>query len=439
MKISKYHDALDYLYNFVDFSRTHQENIAPENFSLERMFMLMEALKNPQKEYPCIHVAGTKGKGSVSVFCASALQASDYKVGLYTSPHLQSFTERIQINRDPIPENDFVEIVNYLKPIVESIPGLTSYEIQTAIAFIHFARNNVDVAVIEVGMGGRLDSTNIITPLVSVITSISMDHTFVLGDTLAEIAGEKGGIIKEGVPVVSAPQINEVSQVLRSIAQDKQSDLYQVGDDWHYQVVSDTLSGQEINVSGRDEIDLFIKMLGEHQAENAVTAYGALMQVKDQFPNIDQESIKEGFKNAFWEGRFEIVSTEPYVVFDGAHNRYSAGKLRKSLDHYFQNGNEVFIIGASSDKDIKGIIGELLNEASTFIPVASSHPRAISQDELIDLSSNYPEHIIKTGDIYSAIKKGLELAGPSGLLIITGSLYLVGEVRQIWFDQFLRC
>jgi dihydrofolate synthase/folylpolyglutamate synthase len=431
MKISKYQDALDYLYNFVDFSKTHQENIAPENFSLERMFTLMEALNNPQNEYPCIHIAGTKGKGSVSVFCAFALQASGYKVGLYTSPHLQY--------REPVSEQDFVEIVNELQPIVESIPGLTSYEIQTAIAFIYFARNNVDAAVIEVGMGGRLDSTNLITPLVSVITSISMDHTFVLGDTLAEIAGEKGGIIKKGVPVVSAPQADEVSEVLRSIAHDKQSAFFQVGDEWQYQVESDTLSGQEISVRGRDEIDLSIKMLGEHQAENAVTAYSALMQVKDQFPNMDQESIKEGFKNAFWEGRFEIVCTEPYVVFDGAHNKYSAGKLRKALDHYFQDRNKVFIIGASSDKDIEGILGELLTGSSSFIPVSSSHPRAIAQDELIELNEHNAENIFRTNDITGAIKKGLELAGPSGLLIITGSLYLVGEVRQIWFDQFLRC
>jgi len=238
---------------------------------------------------------------------------------------------------------------------------------------------------------------------------------------------------------VSAPQVDEVSDVLRSIANEKQAEFFQVGEDWRYQVGVDTLSGLEIKVKGAEEINLFIKMLGEYQAENAVTAYGAIKQITKQFPKIDQDSIKEGFRNTFWEGRFEIVCKQPFFVLDGAHNRYSAGKLRKAIKYYFPNKNKVFLIGASSDKDIEGILGELLTETDDFIPVMSSHPRAISRKDLIELSRHDPDKIFDEEDIFNAIKKGLERAGTSGVLIATGSLYLVGEVRQIWFDQFQRC
>ncbi|TES90646.1 MAG: bifunctional folylpolyglutamate synthase/dihydrofolate synthase, partial [Anaerolineales bacterium] len=223
MKQHAYQDALDYLYQFIDYSRTHQQNIAPENFDLNRTRVLVEALGNPHQSYPSIHIAGTKGKGSVAVFCAAALQAGGYKAGLYTSPHLKDFTERIQINTEPISQDAFVTLVEEIKPFVAEIPDLTSYEIQTALAFWHFSRQEVDIAVVEVGLGGRLDSTNIITPLVSVITSISLDHTFVLGDTIPEIAAEKGGIIKPGVPVVSAPQVAEALQTLQEIVREQQS------------------------------------------------------------------------------------------------------------------------------------------------------------------------------------------------------------------------
>src|ERR1044071_14525 len=222
----QYNQALDYLYSFVDYSLKHISELAKAEFNLDRMFVLLEELGNPQGKYPIIHVAGTKGKGSVAALCASALRAAGYKTGLYTSPHLWDYTERIQINGEPISHEQLIELVEEIKPSVAKIPKLTTFEITTALGLLAFAKNNVNAAVVEVGLGGRLDATNIVKPKVSVITSLSYDHMVVLGNTLTEIAGEKAGIIKEGVPVVSAPQIGEALQVLERVAEEKNSRFF---------------------------------------------------------------------------------------------------------------------------------------------------------------------------------------------------------------------
>ena len=201
-----YQNALDYLYSFVDYSLKHASELAKAEFNLDRMRALMHLLGDPQNDYPIIHVAGSKGKGSTAAFIASALRAADYRVGLYTSPHLQDFTERMQINGIPIPQDEFAELVEEIKPAVAQVPYITTFELTTALAFLYFSRQNVTAAVFEVGLGGRLDATNIITPLVSVITSISLEHTAVLGNTLTQIAREKAGIVKEGHPFVASPQ-----------------------------------------------------------------------------------------------------------------------------------------------------------------------------------------------------------------------------------------
>ncbi len=294
-----YQAALDYLYSFVDFSLTHQQNLSPENFDLTRMRELMAALGNPEKSYKTIHIAGTKGKGSVSAFCASALQESAFKTGLYTSPHLKDFEERIQVNREPILQADLVALVEEIKPFIAAIPKLTTFEISTALAFWHFARQNVDIAVIEVGLGGRLDATNVITPLVSVITSISRDHTSVLGDTLSEIAGEKGGIIKPGVPVVLAPQREEPREKLLQIAAEQGSPLTQVGRDYKFSIKSRSLDGQVISIwrtgkSGDSPALIEIPLLGDHQAENAATAYVTLQTINDAGVPLSEGAIRQG-------------------------------------------------------------------------------------------------------------------------------------------------
>ncbi len=296
---NKYNQALDYLYSFVDYSLKHSSELAKADFNLDRMFALMESLGNPQNQYPIIHVAGTKGKGSVSALCASALKAAGYQVGLYTSPHLLDYTERIQINGEPVSHEQLVELVEEIKPHVAKIEKLTTFEITTALAFMAFAKYGVNAAVFEVGLGGRLDATNIVTPKVSVITSLSYDHTAVLGNTLTLIAGEKAGIIKHGVPVVSSMQKDEALAVLERVAKLSDAELTLVGRDIKYEFLESSLDGQKFIIHHSSFI---IPLLGSHQVENAVTAYTAL---KASGISITDEQIQKGFSQVQWRARFE--------------------------------------------------------------------------------------------------------------------------------------
>ncbi len=436
MKIKKnqaYQDALAYVFQFIDYSNTHQENLAPENFNLTRMRVFLAKLDNPQNKYKSIHVAGTKGKGSVSALCAGALQVQGYKVGLYTSPHLHEFTERIQINREPVSQKDFSQLVEKIKPAVEQIPNLTSYEIQTALAFLHFANEKVDIAVVEVGLGGRLDSTNVIHPLVSVITSLSLDHTFILGNRMAEIAREKGGIIKENTPVVSAPQLTEASNELKKIAHEKAATYTEFGDDISFQILKQDVEGQTISIN--EDLQLKIKLLGPHQAENAALAYAALNAARQNGLELEDKAINLAFSTIQWPGRFEIIQNKPLVIFDGAHNQYSASMLVKTLKIYFPNLPTTMIFGSSDDKDIDGMFEELLPNIQNLIPVCSSHPRAAKITKLIKLASAYPCQTIDAKSILNAYELAIKLTGIDGVILITGSLYLVGEAREAWLTR----
>ncbi len=326
---TSYNIALDYLYSFVDYSLKHSSELAKADFNLDRMFALMGSLGNPQNKYPIIHVAGTKGKGSVSALCAVGMQAAGYKTGLYTSPHLLDYAERIQINGEPISHEQLVELVEEIKPHVAKIEKLTTFEITTALAFMAFAKYGANTAVFEVGLGGRLDATNIVTPKVSVITSLSYDHMAVLGNTLALIAGEKAGIIKRGIPVVSSPQKDEALEVLERAAELHGSELTLVGRDVKFELIESSLEGQRLKVEGRSSavnglssvVELRIPLLGSHQIENAATAYTAL---KVSGIPITDEQMQKGFSQVQWRARFEVARRDPPVIFDSAHNQDSA-------------------------------------------------------------------------------------------------------------------
>jgi dihydrofolate synthase/folylpolyglutamate synthase len=433
---SRYQQALAYIYEFVDFSLTHQEQVAPERFELERMVHFLEKLDSPHLAYPSIHIAGTKGKGSVAAHCAAALQAGGYKTGLYTSPHLHDFRERIQVDGEMISMRDFTSLVDKLKPAVESTPGLTSYELQTALAFIYFSQQHVDYAVLEVGMGGCLDSTNVITPLVSVVTSISYDHTYVLGDTLSEIAGEKGGIIKPGVPVVSAPQQEEALLVLEKLAEENGSEIALVGREIEYEMGSATLEGQSFMVKhSGNVIALETRLLGQHQVENAVTAFAALDLARSAGLVLDNEAIRTSFKQVNWPGRFEVVHTTPPVVFDCAHNRDSVKRLAQTVNEYFPGRPITLVFGAMEDKDISGMFAELLPQCDNLILTRAVHPRSAKIDTLVELAAGYGTNQVLVDNSEDVLPQALALAGSTGIVLVTGSLSVVGDFRSHWFHK----
>ena len=437
-----YNQALDYLYSFVDYSLKHISELAKAEFNLDRMFALMEELGNPQEKYLIIHVAGTKGKGSVAALCASALKAAGYPTGLYTSPHLWDYTERIQINGEPISHEQLIELVEHVKPAVAKIPKLTTFEITTAIGLLAFAKNDADAAVIEVGLGGRLDATNIVTPKVSVITSLSYDHMAVLGNTLAEIAGEKAGIIKPGVPVVSAPQVDEALEVLERVAKEKDCPLILVGKDVKFERLTSSLDGQSLrlflsplssfhfpNLSQAQSVDLTIPLLGSHQIENAAIAYIAL---KTSGISISEEAIRAGFAQVKWHARFEVLHREPPVVIDSAHNRDSARRLRATLDEYFPEIPVILIFCALEDKDITGMLDELKPRLECVVTTRADHPRAPSAEWIAEQVKKAGIPVEAVTPVASALEHALELAGRKKAVLAAGSVAFAGEVSAAW-------
>jgi dihydrofolate synthase / folylpolyglutamate synthase len=435
-----YNKALDYLYSFVDYSLKHISELAKAEFNLDRMFALMEELGNPQTKYPIIHVAGTKGKGSVCALCASALQAGGYKVGLYTSPHLQDYCERIQINGEPISHEFMIELVEELKPAVAKIPKLTTFEITTALGFLAFAKQGCNAAVIEVGLGGRLDATNIVTPMVSVITSLSYDHMAVLGDTLAKIAGEKAGIIKPGVPVISAPQKAEALEVLERVAKIEGCNFTQVGKDVKFEYLDSSLDGQTLRLSSLREpqgnafrfpstLDFTIPLLGKHQIENAAVAYAAL---KAGGIAISDEAIQRGFSQVKWRARFELLRRQPPVVIDSAHNRESALRLRQTLDEYFPHEPVILIFCALEDKDISGMLEELKPRLERVVATRADHPRAPSADWIAEQVNKAGIPVESVSPVPAALERALELAGTEKVVLSAGSVAFAGEVSAAW-------
>jgi dihydrofolate synthase / folylpolyglutamate synthase len=449
----EYQEALDYLYQYVDYSLVRNLRYSPEKFDLTRMYDFVHALGNPEQSFPVLHVAGTKGKGSVAALCASALQAAGYRVGLYTSPHLTDFAERMQINGQAITHQDLVAIVEETKSKIESIPELTTFEITTALAFYYFHKQGVDAAVIEVGLGGRLDPTNVVTPLASVITSISYDHTLILGDTLSQIAREKAGIIKPGVPVVVAPQKDEALKIIEQVAEQQNAPLELIGRDYLFAPLSHSLENQTLFVwspaeqsaldayiesGGQQEWEptrLTIPLLGHHQVENAATAYAALQTARKQGITLREEEIREGFRSVRWPGRFEVVQRYPPVIIDSAHNRDSALKLRLALDDYFPGQPVVLIFGASEEKDIHGMFSELLPRVAQVVATKSIHPRAVDPEKLVEMAHQFGRPAVVTDSIESALEEALRLAEKEAVVLVAGSIFVAAGIRDVWNER----
>lgn len=430
-----YNQALDYLYSFVDYSLKHASELAKADFNLDRMAALLAELSNPQDAYPVIHVAGTKGKGSTSALCASALKAAGYRTGLYTSPHLQDYTERIQVDGEPISHAELAELVDLVKPTVAKVPYITTFEITTAIGFLAFARRKVNAAVVEVGLGGRLDATNVITPEVAVITSLSYDHMLVLGDTLAKIAGEKAGIIKPGRPVVSSPQKDEALDVITHVCVERNSPLTLVGRDILYAPISCTLEGQVLRIQGWDRrpIEVRLPLLGAHQLENAATAYAALNASRFK---LTDDHIQQGFASVRWRGRFELARREPPVIFDSAHNQDSFEKLTAVLDDYLPERQVYLIFGASEDKLILDMFNAIKHRIKMVILTRANHPRALEPESIQRLADQVGLKSEIVTPVESAFSRALDLSAKDGSIVLSaGSMFVTAEVMTAWDNR----
>jgi len=445
-KDQHYQETLDWIYSWVDFSMKRHVDDKHRFFKLDRMNKLMDLLNHPERSYPCVHIAGTKGKGSTASLIASSLRAAGYKVGLYTSPHLEDFRERITINEEMISEAEVIELADQLRPLTEIVPETTTFELTTALAFEYFARQKVDIAVLETGLGGRLDATNVVDPLVSVITSISFDHMSVLGNTLTEIAAEKGGIIKQGRPVVIAHQKEEPLLALRRIAEDRNAPLIEVDQEYIYQPLWHSLNQQTFsiisrakkvrgkNINTRSPLRLSLPLLGQHQVENAATAVAVLDQVRLAGFKITRKNIKKGFSQVYWPARFEILRENPPVVIDSAHNGDSIDRLVATIDEYFPNLPFILVFGASADKSMGDMLNAILPRVELVIGTQSLHPRAASPKELKDILSAYNIKAITAPTIEEAMTKALTLAGNSKGILVTGSLFIAAGAKTIWSE-----
>jgi len=429
-----YQEALEYLLRFADYERLPRSGIV---WDLRRIERLLERLGNPQDAARSVHIAGTKGKGSTSAMIASVLKQAGYRVGLYTSPHLLSFTERIQVDGKPIAEEDWARLTERLRPEVEAenrigdLGELTTFEILTAMAFTHFRQVKADYQVLEVGLGGRLDATNVVRPQVCVITSISFDHMDVLGDTLAKIAGEKAGIIKAGAAVVSAPQFPEALEVIERVCRDKSVKLVKVGKDVTWEKDSFNAEGQSFRVKGlKGEYDLWIPLLGEHQIENAANAVAALELLADTGAKIPAEDIAYGLAKVHWPGRLQVLGKEPWVVVDGAHNAYSMQRLGEALRQYFKYDKLTLILGFGGDKDIAGMVAEAVKMTGDIILVSSRHPRSVKAEVLAEEFSKHGVTPRVAESVTKAVELALEGAKPSDLICAAGSIFVIAEVME---------
>ncbi|MBI4267408.1 MAG: bifunctional folylpolyglutamate synthase/dihydrofolate synthase [Chloroflexi bacterium] len=436
MITTQYQQALDYIYSFIDYERQPRPHDAA-HYDLRRVEELLSRLGNPHRKARTVHIAGTKGKGSVAAMIASVLTASGYKTGLYTSPHLHIFNERIRVDDKLIADEEVVALIEKLRPEVEAVNRkatygrLTTFEVMTALCFAYFAEKEVDVQVIEVGLGGRLDATNVIQPEVSIITSISLDHTEVLGDTVAKIAAEKAGIIKPDITVVIAPQVAEAEEVIEEACRGRQARLIKVGHEVTWQRLGFDLDRQSLLVKGRlDSYELSIPLLGQHQLQNAATSIAVLEVLREKGFHVSPDSITRGLSQVKWPGRLQILSRHPLVVVDGAHNPDSARKLRQALEQYFNFDRAILILGVSSDKNLTGIITELAPLFDKVIATHSIHPRAMATMSVVAELQRQGVAAQATEDISTALPLALSLAGEKDLICVTGSLFVVAAAIE---------
>ena len=424
-----YKQALDYVNSFLQFG------IKP---GLERISLLLELLGNPQKNLKFIHVAGTNGKGSTCTFISSILKSSGLKTGLFISPFVLDFRERFQIDGNMISEKRFVDVMEYIIPFVKKMPKngneLTEFELITVIALVWFWQENCDVVVLETGLGGRLDATNVVdNVLVSVITSVSFDHMNILGTTLKEIAYEKAGILKPNGKLVLYPKQNkEAFLTIKNVAEDLNNKI----------IIPDLLALSQVKSSlcGTEFVYMNefynINLLGEHQIYNAVTALTAVTELNKYGFEISKENIKLGLSAAKFPSRFEVISKNPLVIVDGAHNLDGAEALASAINLYLRKKRIIAIVGMLKDKEVAKVLSEISHLVSEFVVVQPDNPRAMDKFELNSLIELYNKNTMVAENLNHALECALEKLDSDSVLLVFGSLYLVSQIRPILLSFF---
>ncbi len=445
----QYSDALRFLESFIDYEKIAGSYYTPEREHLASMRRLLELTGHPEDGLVCVHLAGTKGKGSTAAMLASILTAAGYRTGLYTSPHLIDFRERIQVDGEPISRDDCAAQVEALAGAANAVRAdstlgeLSFFELYTALAFRHFRAKQVDLAVLETGLGGRLDATNTASPLACGITLIGKDHEAVLGDTIALIAAEKAGILKPGVPAIVAPQPPEAADVIRAIAADRAAPLIWVR--WA-KSPGEPSADREIVIEERHAepeaeaftvrglrsryVNLRTPLLGAHQVVNAATAVGLAELAGERLHGLPDGAVAQGLADVRWQGRFELLGQRPWIVLDGAHNRESAQALTQTLEERLRYERLIVVFGGMGDHALRRVAEPILPRAAHVIFTRSKNPRAADpgalKEQLTDLA---PEATVEP-TVRAALERARNLAAPRDAILVTGSLYIVGEALE---------
>ncbi|MHC4716658.1 MAG: bifunctional folylpolyglutamate synthase/dihydrofolate synthase [Planctomycetota bacterium] len=431
---------MKYLFAHTDYERMLRVRYNSDTFNLSRMRSLLKRMGDPHKSLRCVHIAGTKGKGSTATMLAQMLKACGHKVGLYTSPHLTDIRERIRINGEMISQAALTRLINKASVHVERMDKAkpTFFEIFTALAFQCFADSGVDIVILETGLGGRLDSTNVVKPMVVGLTSISLDHTHQLGNTIEKIAAEKAGVLKSGVPAVSVPQVPAARTTLKRAARQAKAPLMFTGEniDFSYRFESSRDDGPQTRVCLTTDHSRFehlpVPLMGEHQAVNCGLALALLDQLKTQGVDIDDRAAIAGLAKVDLPGRMELVRESPRILVDGAHNAASVEALMRAIGQYIPYDSMVVVFACAADKDIDGMLDQIIRGADKVIFTRYDSPRCARPE---DLAEAYEERSGKMGQIAQDLPEALGIANNAvsreDIICITGSFYLVGEAKKL--------
>ena len=430
-----YDEAIANVLSLFDFERARVEGPRQKViYNLGRMERFLDRIGNPHRLVPTVHIAGTKGKGSTAALCDSAFHAAGLSTGFYSSPHLHTFRERIRRDCQPVPPEEFAGLVDDLWGLrgQEDNDVVTLFEFLTGMAYHCYANVPADVQTIEVGLGGRLDATNVVDAQVCVITSVSMDHAKILGDTIGEIAADKAGIIKPGSMPVIAPQRAEALSSILEACNRAEVQPALIGRDVTWEPQGSYLGGQRLTVHGlRHVYELDIPLTGDFQMENAATAVAAIESISSaQGFKVSPAQVAEGFRKVSWPCRMELLGQEPLVIADGAHNDYSVEKLIESLPRYYDYDKLVVIAGFSRDKNLEAMADILAPAADVAIATRSRHPRALGSEELGKMLSERGASTVVIPAPRDALEQARTAAGKNGMVLATGSLFLAAEVRE---------